>query len=111
MSQAEQDIRERARLLIANAPTECTDGGDYSVCRAVIVDDMALVDQILSLPIRRERVCPECKGRKKICKGRYGATTWKITEQDCPTCNGTGELPERTITLKEAIERCKDGQA
>jgi len=43
------DRVEEVRLLLANAPMNCTDGGDYSLCRAVLEDEEGLAKQICQL--------------------------------------------------------------
>ena len=56
-------------------------------------------DQILNTPITIEGgVCPECNGvgwwRKEKSEVGY-----------CSKCKGKGTLPDKTFTIKEAIER------
>ena len=47
-------------------------------------------------------ICPRCDGTKQIFTGEFPFY------EGCPTCNGTGSLPERTITLKDLIKEKQD---
>lgn len=50
-------------------------------------------------------VCPKCDGKKAIEVGVLKGGVFSGGNIDCPICKGIGKLPDKTFTIKEAIER------
>ena len=66
-------------------------------------DDAFLTNQILNAPIPlKGGVCPECEGKgNKMCFDLFTLINYK----PCPTCHGTGHLPDKTKTVLELIDK------
>ena len=64
-------------------------------------------DQILSLPVNRGGMCPECKGVKKIQYGKKGVNPIYFVK--CPVCNGTGRTKVVEKTLGQLVKEHQDG--
>ena len=96
---ADKQELEEIRLLIANAPLNCTGGGDYSLCRPVVEGDIELAKGILAKlkDLGYEQAwtkCPDCKGDKRILKKNDEYDSFGLECDDlivCPTCKGTGK--------------------
>lgn len=86
-----EKVREEIRLLITNASLDCTEGGDYQICRPIFEDETKLADQI----------CAILSAQVEEAKRQEREDILKSAEIQVPSFRESdGKISQRYLTVK-----------